>query len=643
MLFLVAACFVCSSSPLRAQAEHHEPPNAHSSVGINLSQLVDYNSCWVFRDVFKTARAWIPQRPSGGPWNTGETLKLDANGWPILAPNQAAGTLLLNGIQGHYPAGDYLCLYDGDGDIDFAFDATIKSKQKGRIVVTVKTPGNGGIFVKIVRSNPNNYVRNVRLYMPGLHDGRTTFHPLFLSRLARFKSIRFMDWMRTNNSPVKSWANRTTKTTYSQALANGVALEYMIELCNVVRAEPWFCIPHLADDNYVHQFATMVKQRLNPDLRVHVEFSNEVWIRNTGQGRWAQQQGVRLKLHPDAYTAQLYYSVQRSVEVFKIFESVFGGTTRLQRVVSSQFYLKTAELVLNYYGSRYKNSADVFGIGPYFGWNVSSNPAKAVNMTVAQILKECAKSIDVGNATIAKLAVDAAKVRLGLVSYEAGQSLVTFDPQWQKVTKLIDLYTAANRAPGMKDLYLRYLQGWERNGGGLLCAYAFCRLPNKWGAWGVLEYTDQPRSQAPKYDALVTFVEQQRPLEYFGVGCNGLDLHARNQPRIGSNDFAVELTSNPPASSALFMISDSRTTWAGITLPFDLGLVGAPRCILLVRPSVMLAASVGKFGDARLTLPIQNNNAFLGIALYGQWLGRTPNANPFGSSTSRAVRIRVSR
>jgi hypothetical protein len=36
-------------------------------------------------------------------------------------------------------------------------------------------------------------------------------------------------------------------------------------------------MPHLADDKYHRQFATYVNDTLRPDVKVYVEWSNEVW------------------------------------------------------------------------------------------------------------------------------------------------------------------------------------------------------------------------------------------------------------------------------------------------------------------------------------------------------------------------------
>ena len=91
-----------------------------------------------------------------------------------------------------------------------------------------------------------------------------------------------MDWQRTNDSAIVEWTDRPTLRDHSQAI-EGVALEYMIRLCNRLSVEPWFCMPHAASDDFVRRFAQMVKADLSPALRVHIEYSNECW-----NGRFAQ-------------------------------------------------------------------------------------------------------------------------------------------------------------------------------------------------------------------------------------------------------------------------------------------------------------------------------------------------------------------
>ena len=63
----------------------------------------------------------------------------------------------------------------------------------------------------------------------------------------------------------------------------------------------------------------------------------------------------------------------------------------------------------------------------------------------------------------------------------------------------------------MKDLYLTYLARWKALGGQLFVHYSSMSNYSKWGRWGSLEYMGQPRSTAPKFDALQQFITDNPP------------------------------------------------------------------------------------------------------------------------------------
>ena len=92
------------------------------------------------------------------------------------------------------------------------------------------------------------------------------------------------------------WADRVTPSHRSQA-KDGVALEYQILLANQAGANPWFCVHHLASDDFVRQMATLVRDTLRPDLTIYVEHSNEVWNVAFPQGEYATRRGIELRLH----------------------------------------------------------------------------------------------------------------------------------------------------------------------------------------------------------------------------------------------------------------------------------------------------------------------------------------------------------
>ena len=138
---------------------------AQSRLGMNLSGVVDWNTEHPFVDVFRVSRAWISQK-QGEPWGKGPPLELTERGWVKRLPtNCFAETLVLTA--GHAPSGEYLCLYDGEGQIEFGGQGKVVSREPGRIRVNIDGQKEAS-FVSIRQTNPENPVRNIRLLMPGL-------------------------------------------------------------------------------------------------------------------------------------------------------------------------------------------------------------------------------------------------------------------------------------------------------------------------------------------------------------------------------------------------------------------------------------------------------------------------------------------
>ena len=169
-----------------------------------------------------------------------------------------------------------------------------------------------------------------------------------------------------------------------------MALEYLIQLSNTLNADPWFCMPHKADDDYVRQFAQMVKSGLKPELKMHIEYSNECWNGIFGQAGYCKDTGKALGLSDNDYQAQLRYYSKRAVEIFEIWEEVFGGTDRLVRVLAAQSANPwTSEQVMDF-EEAYKH-ADALAIAPYFG-NALGDPKtqdEISKWTVDQVLDRC--------------------------------------------------------------------------------------------------------------------------------------------------------------------------------------------------------------------------------------------------------------
>ncbi|MCI0587488.1 MAG: BACON domain-containing protein [Planctomycetes bacterium] len=478
-------------------AQEGPPPNEQSPLGINLSGVTYFSPELVFVDVFRQSR----------PFSESGTFPLLPTGYPAsLGPGEVAWTLRCSGLQGHYPAGTYHCFYEGSGTLEFQFDAQVASAREGHAVLDV-TPTDAGIGLQITATDPADRIRNVRLLLPGFEaGGPQVFHPAFLARWDTAKVLRFMGWQGTNDSAQVDWPDRALPSLQTQGGPKGVALEHMIALANRLKADPWFCMPHQATDAYVAQFATLVRDHLDPDLKVHVEYSNETWNSVFDQTDWCRQQGLALGLGPDPFFAGLRFYSQRAVQVFGIWSAVFGSNDRLVRVLGGQNANPAAGAeVMDWQGA--SASADALAVAPYFG-NDLGGPAiceETAALTVPALLAACQSHLAVVFDDVLANQANAAARGLDLLGYEGGQHLSGFGG-CETSGPLNLLFDLANRDPGMYLLYLQLLDGWRTLGGKTLVAFASMSRYTQFGRWGLLEWHDQDPATAPKYVAFEDFI-----------------------------------------------------------------------------------------------------------------------------------------
>ena len=330
-----------------------------------------------------------------------------------------------------------------------------------------------------------------------------------------------MDWEATNNSTLANWSDRITTTSATQATSKGVALEYLIQLANTLKIDPWFTIPAQASDDYVQKFAAMVRDRLDPTLKAHVEYSNEVWNGIFTQANYAGQQGLASGLDDTSWGAGMRYYAERSVEIFKIWGNVFGASTsqRVERVLAGQAGNPWVGEQILAWKDAYKH-ADSYAIAPYFdgfgdadgdGWSDINDVDRVnitINMTADQIIDGMLKELPTEIKTMFdKSASTAKRFGLDLVSYEGGAHLTSYQFPDDKVARMTDLFTEVNRNPRMRDVYKAYLDQWQASsGGGDFNQFNDVTGSSKWGFWGALEYQNQNPSTAPKYLGLMDFI-----------------------------------------------------------------------------------------------------------------------------------------
>jgi hypothetical protein len=200
----------------------------------------------------------------------------------------------------------------------------------------------------------------------------------FLQEISIYSTIRFMDYGCTNNPfeakdlwQGKTWASRTQKTARVQ---RPVAYEYMIDLCNRIRANMWVCIPEFAgeDDEFITELAKLIKKELKPPLKVYTEWSNETWNGIFSSFNYAITRGQALNLPgSNKWEQGSTYHAFAALRIGKIFREVFGADSGRVVVTLNGFAARNgdAAVMMRYLDDPKVNPGkvrpDAFGIAPY--------------------------------------------------------------------------------------------------------------------------------------------------------------------------------------------------------------------------------------------------------------------------------------
>ena len=503
------------AAPKTPPARTQKVAGSPLAVGINLAAVQDWSPAWVFVDIFKASRPWISGNES--KWSDDRSIDVDDRGWVrSLQPGQIARTLMFTDVK-NYPKGRYTVRYQGKGKLDYSFP--LVESREGRDIIDVD-PARGHIILNLVATDAADPIRNIEVLVPPHCQGDvcTDFtaqqkppllHPQFLADHQGFAAVRFMDWMQTNDAKVGSWAQRPRPddARYTQ---KGIPIEVIVEVAEVMNADPWINVPHLADDDYVKELATYLRDHVQKDRRIYVELSNELWNGIFPQSRDFEDKGVKRKLKGGPFEQKLRFASERAVAVMKIFEAVFGSTERLVRVMGSQAVNPWVSEVQLSHDKAWEH-IDALAIAPYIGgdFGLVETAQKTLQEKTAAGLIEEMKTKDAAKikAWVQEQKKVADRYGVHLLGYEGGQHMTAHGP-YEDSEPLNALFDEVNRAPAMKDVYLAYLRAWKEGGGELFVHFNDCDRFSKWGRWGAREYAGQKRTEAPKLDALLTFNEQ---------------------------------------------------------------------------------------------------------------------------------------
>ncbi|CAH2602695.1 conserved protein of unknown function [Rhodovastum atsumiense] len=339
--------------------------NTASRLGINLSWVNDWgDQQMTFVDVMRNARGFATTDSYWDPTN--HPVPVGADGWPttdfgvmfLTAPGDPAGRSLGATVPSMF--GTYHLSFTGQATVTGP-DCTVQNLQYNKATntstadVVLASTSNS---LSLVFTNTKAAVKNIHLLRPGYPVGTTqVFTDAFLNALQPFSTLRFMDFLQTNDNPVTSWAGRTLPTNPVQSGPGGVAWEYVIQLANATGKDVWINIPEgvdLADTsqgNYVIQLAKLLKANLLPGIHVYVEYSNELWnglfqqsTDNQNAAVSEVQSGADKNLNYDKVNNEYYWALRRdahqTVRISQLFSQVYGATAMgsvIRPVLASQY------------------------------------------------------------------------------------------------------------------------------------------------------------------------------------------------------------------------------------------------------------------------------------------------------------------
>ena len=410
----------------------------------------------------------------------------------------------------------------------------------------------------------NTGITNLRVNRPG-YDLNTTqpYTDAWLEAIAPFSTLRYMDWLHTNKNavfldgdktkPVEvDWADRrvtlpTEQTTGTVEGLRGLAWETIIEHINYTGKDAWLNIPVHASDDYVRQLARLIRDNVDPSIKIYLEYSNELWNYSFDQFDWnfykaREEVAAGSNLDYDGSTNTNLWAArraaQRIVEIGQIFKNQgVGAIGERVRPVLTQFSsqagnlaaggnLPTMVAMLAYiednYGNpdQYLHSISRTG---YFG--ARAIDALPEGATVEEILDAAERGIPTDFDEFSELAD---QYNLNFDAYEGSPG--------HKVnsTKNIANRIRAERSPRMGELVKRTLvDAWFANGGDLYMYFATSKYYTKSGFWGMSDDITQ-LDRGFKHQALLEVIN--------GVDINPRPIIASENLSIGTAGVEYELT-----------------------------------------------------------------------------------------------------
>lgn len=491
-----------------------KPLNYGKRVGMNGAVVTDWSNQDPFIDLMLCGRGPNIRDVSAGGFHDDALLDIDASGWQKTCASGFELNYVIVSTKTSRPAGDYTLTYNGGvagwstNEIRMTGDVTSISNVAGEIQYTYN--GSGNMFLTLTPADTSgnmtvsNYIKDIQVLHEddvATYDRSTSmWRTEFLDALSGINIFRAMDFTVTNHSQITDWADRVIdgasncmikveRAAYPGVYTTkGMALEWVIELCNEKNMDLWYNLPHMATNDYVTQAATLIKANLNPALRCFFEYTNEAW--NSQFEQQAYRETTLIPYYGLSATGNAWNQAYatRACEMFSLIDDVYGDDLHLrERVLAGQGGSPSMAAALTESDVSIAvsptltglaaDNADYYAFGAYMGNSVDEATAQAAFDEMVL------DSINVMTLETGEIALNVAGLsgqgKLLPICYEGGQHLV------EGVNQTAAIISDANRLPGMREAMFNQLSGWDANTvSAPFCAYSHTLASGTGGQWG---------------------------------------------------------------------------------------------------------------------------------------------------------------
>ena len=327
-------------------SEYREGTLLNPSLGVSLGPFRQEGPR-PFVNQFKMAEPWRASLTAGGYSENPAMVtagNISQSQQVISIPSGADNvfTRLLDHLHPNMGGGTrWRLMWEGTGNVYIQGGSGVDNSVPNQIDFDF-TPNAENYVNLIISSITTGPLRNWRLIN---HDDLTqyangdVFRTAYLEEIRNWRCLRFDNWVDIVENKTTTWESRVLPTDELFGFRYA-PLEYCVDICNKIGADMWYCVPYMAQNDYIENAAILVRNRLRTVLHCYIEYAHKTWDFATPQAHWCQDQGdIMFGVTGDPATDNnnfLEYYGGRSSDVARIWSAAWGNSSRLIPVVQTQ-------------------------------------------------------------------------------------------------------------------------------------------------------------------------------------------------------------------------------------------------------------------------------------------------------------------